>query len=400
MKTFNNSTHRGLGKISAYFFIAAIVLSAAIARGEHGVSDGDIKIGMSNAQSGNAAALGIGVKTGAETYFNKLNAAGGVSGRKINLIAYDDAYEPNKCKGNTQKLLEQDDVFALLGYVGTPTSAAILPILADSDAIYFGPFTGAASLRTPVKKNIYNVRASYGDETDGLVEHLTSDLKLNKIAIFIQDDAYGAAGEKGVSDALKKRNLEVAAKGTYPRNTSDVDGAVDTLKAANPQAVIMVGTYKACAAFVHKCKAAGFNPTFCNISFVGTAAFIKEAGADGEGVFISQVMPSPFDSSIEIVKQYQDDMKAAGHEDLDYTSLEGYIDAVVFTQGLQKAGKELTRASLSSAFESTSGDIGGFKIAFSASDHQASKTVYFTVIKSGKPITVTNFATTNVADVH
>jgi branched-chain amino acid transport system substrate-binding protein len=400
MNTFKNSNQRVIGQIPACIFIAAIVLSTASAFAEHGVSDSDIKIGMSNAQSGNAAALGIGVKTGAETYFNKINTAGGVNGRKINLIAYDDGYEPNKCKGNTQKLLEQDDVFALFGYVGTPTSAAILPILADSDAIYFGPFTGAASLRTPVKKNIYNVRASYGDETDGLVEHLTTDLKLNKVGIFVQDDAYGAAGEKGVTEALKKRSLDVAAKGTYPRNTSDVDAAVETLKAANPQAVVMVGTYKACAAFVKKCKAAGFNPVFCNISFVGTAAFIKEAGADGEGVFISQVMPSPFDASIDIVKQYQDDMKAAGHEDLDYTSLEGYIDAVVFTQGLQKAGKDLTRASLSSAFESTSGDIGGFKIALGATDHQASKTVYFTIVKGGKPLTVTNFATTNVADVH
>jgi len=196
MKTNTNSSHRGIQKVSACFIVATILLAAASARGEHGVSDSEIKIGMSNAQTGNAAALGSGVKSGAETYFNKINSSGGVNGRKVNLVAYDDGYEPAKCKGNTQKLLEQDDVFALFGYVGTPTSAAILPILSNTDAIYFGPFTGAASLRTPVKKNIFNVRASYGDETDGLVEHLTTDLKLNKVGIFIQDDAYGAAGEK------------------------------------------------------------------------------------------------------------------------------------------------------------------------------------------------------------
>ena len=185
---------------------------------------------------------------------------------------------------------------------------------------YIAPFTGAEFLRNPVNKHVFNVRASYFDETEGMIERLMKDLNVRKVGVFIQDDAYGNAGKAGVVRALMKNNLTLAGEGKYKRNTVEVEAGLAALKAANPEAVVMVGTYKACAAFVKQAKAAGFNPKFLNVSFVGTSEFIKEAGAEGEGVYITQVVPSPDDAGVPLVKQYQADMKAAGATEYDYTA--------------------------------------------------------------------------------
>ena len=356
-----------------------------------GVTDSEIKLGMCNVLTGNSAALGTGVKAGAAAFFAKLNAAGGVQGRKIVLVSYDDGYEPQQTVAQTTKLISEDQVFALFGYVGTPTSSAILPQLGRTGIPFVAPFTGAEMLRNPIKKNVFNVRASYFDETEGLVERLTTDLGVKSIGIFIQDDAYGAAGEAGVVKALRKRGLILAGKGTYKRNTVDVDAGLAALQQAKPEAVIMIGSYKGCAALVRNAKAGGFKPVFCNVSFVGTSALIRELGADGDGVYISQVMPSPWDAGVPIVKEYQAAMRAAGQNDFDYTSLEGYVSATVLVQGLDKAGKELTRDNFLYAMESLNADIGGLSVAFSPNNHQALKTVYFTKVQNSKAVPVTKF---------
>ncbi len=366
----------------------ALLSVTSMAMSENGVTDTEIKIGMANALSGPAKGLGMGIKRGSEVYFNKLNEAGGVHGRKIKLLSEDDGYEPTRAANVTQKLVSQDNVFALFGYVGTPTAKASEAIASKSGVPFFAPFTGAEFLRTPVNRLVYNVRGSYSSETEMQVERLTQDLGVKKIAIFIQDDAYGVAGKEGVIRALQKRNMTLAAEGRYKRNTDDVDAGLALLKAASPDAVIMVGAYKACAALVKKAKAAGFHPKFLNLSFVGTADFIKEAGADGEGVYITQVVPSPADTSVPIVKQYQADMKAAGIAEFDYTSLEGYINAAVFAEGLKAAGSKLTRESLLGALDRMKINVGGLEVSFSQTDHQGIKQVYLTKVQNGKAVPV------------
>jgi len=224
-----------------------------------------------------------------------------------------------------------------------------------------------------------------------MVERLTKDLDIKKIGVFIQDDAYGNAGKAGVNRALSKVGLSLAGEGRYKRNTVDVDAGLAALKAAAPEAVVMVGTYKACAAFVKKARAAGFTPKFLNVSFVGTADFIREAGADSEGVYITQVVPPPADASSPLVKQYQADMKAEGKSEFDFTSLEGHVDAVVLVEALKKAGPELTRASFLNAFENLSLDLGGLKVAYSPTNHQGVKTIFYTMVKDGKPVAITKF---------
>lgn len=363
--------------------LLAMALGAEVANAE-GVTDTEIKLGMSNALSGASAALGTGMKSGATAFFTKFNAGGGVEGRKINLVSYDDTYEPAKAVENTKKLIETDKVFALFGYVGTPTSTAVLPLAGKNKVPYFAPFSGAEFLRNPVNPIVYNIRSSYFDETEAQVEFLTKKLSLKKIGIFMQDDAYGAAGESGLLRALKKRNLQIVGKGKYARNTVDVASGVKELKTAAPEAIVMVGSYKACAEFVKQAKAAGIKAVFLNLSFVGTSAFISEVGSDGEGVYITQVVPSPWDTSIPVVKEYQADMKAQGASSYDYTSLEGYVAAKAFGEALKGAGKNLTVDSLLSSLNGMNIDLGGFSVRFSPTDHAGSKKVWLTIVKGGK----------------
>lgn len=378
-------------RIRVLSMLTAMSLTTFSVQAEDGVSANEIVIGMANALSGPTAGLGTGMRDGAAAYFNKVNASGGVNGRKIKLISIDDGYEPAKAAAATTKLIEQDKVFALFGFVGTPTSVAVVPIASKAGVPYIAPFTGAEALRNPVNKVVFNVRASYFNETEGQVEHLTKDLGIKKIGVFIQDDAYGTAGKGGVLRALQKRSLTLAGEGKYKRNTEEVDEAVGLLKTAQPEAIVMVGTYKATAAFVKKAKAQGLNAKFLNVSFVGTDDFIAATGSDGEGVYISQVVPSPDDASIPVVKQHQADMKAAGKNEVNYTTLEGYIGAQVLVEGLKTAGSNLTRAAFFDAMNKLNLDVGGMKLSFKPTDHQASDSVFFTRIKAGKAVPVTKF---------
>lgn len=360
------------------------------AAAEDGVSATEVVFGMANALSGPAAGLGTNLKNGATAYLNKVNAAGGVHGRKIKVLSVDDGYEPARTVEQTNSLIQEKKVFALFGYVGTPTSTAAVPLASKAGVPYLFPFTGAEFLRNPVNKWVFNVRTSYFDETEAMVEHLTKDLGVKKIAVFIQDDAFGEAGKSGVNRALHKRDMQLAGEGRYKRNTTDVDDGLSKLKAASPNAVVMVGTYKALAAFVKKAKAAGLNSKFLTVSFVGTNEFIREAGAEGEGTYITQVVPSPDDESVPVVKQFREDATAAGIE-ANYGSLEGYIDARVLVESLNKAGKDLTREQLLKALESMNVDIGGLKVAMTQQKHQALSRVYLTKVSGAKAVSIDKF---------
>ncbi len=373
-------------RLSLLGLLFATMMSSVYA--DPGVTPTEIKIGMANALSGPTAALGQGIKAGSEAYFKKVNAAGGVNGRKITLVSEDDGYDPQRTATATEKLIKKDGVFALFGYVGTPTSKAALSLVNDNNIPFFAPFTGAEFLRAPLNKNVFNIRSSYFNEIELQVERLVSDAGITKIGLFYQEDTYGKVGKEGLQLSLQKRKLSITGEGHYLRNTEDVDAGLAALLQAKPDAVLMVGTYKACAALVQKAHAAGYKPKFFNLSFVGTANFIKAAGEAAEGVYITQVVPSPFDESLPIVKQYQADLKAAGVSDYDYTSFEGYIDAVVLVEGLKKAGPDLTRAGFLSALEKLSSNFGGLDIAFGPQDHQGLNKVYLTKVQKGKAVTV------------
>lgn len=354
-------------------------------RAEPGVSDGEILIGQSAALSGPAEQLGKQMALGAKVYFDHVNQGGGIHGRKIRLLSLDDGYEPDRAKANTLKLINDEKVFALFGYVGTPTSLAALPIFTDEKVPFFGAFTGAQALREPFNRYIFNVRAGYNEETEEIVNQLLT-LSLKRIAVFYQNDAYGQAGLKGVTAALARRKLTPVATATVERNSADVAAAVKAIGPAKADAVIMVSAYKSVSAFVKAMKQDGFNPQFHNVSFVGSMALAKELGADGSGVAVAQVVPFPWRGTLRITRDYQEMMKKAGQENLDFVSLEGYIAAEVLVDGLRRAGKDLTREKLIGGLESMSKtDIGGFAINFSKTSHSASSFVDLTIIgKNGK----------------
>ena len=334
-----------------------------------------IVLGQSAAFSGPAAQLGIQMNRGARIHFDAANASGGINGHTIELKTLDDGYEPDRCKANTEKLIK-DDAFALFGFVGTPTCLAALPLVNDARIPFFGPFTGAEALRDPFSKVVFHVRASYYDETGLIVRQLTT-LGLKRIAVFYQDDAYGKAGLEGVKRALKPLNLEPVALGTVQRNTVEVAQAVKDIVAKAPEAVVQISAYKSCAAFIREARKAGYGGTFFNVSFVGTQALADELGKAGRGVMVSQVMPFPFSTTTAIAREYLDAVKRTGGDAKpNYSSVEGYLAAKVFTEGLKRAGRAPSREALVSGLESIQNfNFGGFQVDFGPRDHVASNFV-------------------------
>jgi len=365
-------------------FMLAVLLATGIpASAEDGVSADKIVFGQATALEGPASALGQGMKTGLEAAFAEINKAGGVKGRKLELKSVDDGYEPTKSIEAVKKLLEQDKVFAIAGTVGTPTAAATQPIATAAGAPFIGAFTGAEFLREPYKPLVMNIRASYFQETEAMVEHLTKDLGASKIAIMYQDDAFGQAGLAGVKKALDKRQMQLAGEGTFERNTVAVKAALLAIKKADPQAVIMISPYKPAAEFIKLAKQIKLDVTFVNISFVGSDALVKELGAAGAGVVITQVVPFPQDAAIPVVGRYQAALKASSPDaQPGFVSLEGYLVGRAIIAALEKVNGDPTRQALVEAVQKSGTlDLGGFKLAYSASSNRGSDHVFMTVIQ-------------------
>lgn len=344
----------------------------------------EIVLGQSVALTGPAQELGKEMQLGAKTYFDIVNAAGGVRGRKIVLRTLDDGYEPPRAEANTKKFVDDGDVLALFGYVGTPTSAASIPVAIKAKVPFFGAFTGAELLRTPLNRYVFNVRASYFDETEAIVRQMTQS-GVTRIAVFYQNDSYGQAGLAGVQRALTKRKLEVAAKATVERNSTDVSAAVAAMMAAKPEVIIMISAYSSCSEFIKQLKAKELATRYVNVSFVGTRALAKALGPAADGVMISQVMPPPTANKFPLIAEYQKALRAAGVNDFSYTSLEGYVAAKVMVEALRKGG-DASREALVKALEGLRNvDLGGFSVSFGPDNHNASSFVEMTVLnKNGE----------------
>lgn len=373
-------------KTNSLLLTGLMLLLSTLVHAETGVSGKSILIGQSAALSGPAQQLGTEMRDGAQAYFDHVNAQGGVAGRQIVLKTLDDGYEADRATSNTKQLIDVEGVFSLFGYVGTPTSNAALPLVAKADIPFFAAFTGAQSLREPFNRNVFNIRASYFEETERIVQHITT-LSISRIAVFYQNDAYGKTGLEGVTRALKKRNIEVIGVATVERNSVDVAQAIAQMKLAKPQAIIMISAYKSCAAFIKEMLKDPIGaPIFWNISFVGSQALSKELGKEGRGVMISQVVPTPWDDVNLVVKEYKNFYLNKPGREAGYVSLEGFIAAKVFVEGLKRTGGNLTRESFVRSLETMSNyDAGGFQVKFSPTNHNGSHFVDLTVIgKDGK----------------
>jgi ABC-type branched-subunit amino acid transport system substrate-binding protein len=372
-------------KILLALAAAALLPCQASAQGSPGVTADKIVLGQAAVFSGPAAQLGIQMRNGVKAYLEHVNAQGGVHGRKIELVTEDDFYESARAPAASRKLIEEHKVFALIGYVGTPTGVVHLPVVTQAKVPLVGMFTGAEVLRVPFNRYVFHVRASYYDETEKIVEQIVS-IGGRNIAVFYQDDAYGMAGLTGTDIAMKKRNLQISAKATVERNTVKVENAVQTIQALKPDAVVMISAYTSIAEFVRQMKKAGSNATFYNVSFVGSKALADALGKDGVGVAISQVVPFPWGRAVPVVQEYQQLAKKAGYADYNFSALEGFLSAKVAVEGLRRAGRNLTRESYIATMEKMHDvDLGGFFVGYSPTNRAGSKFVDLTIIgRDGK----------------
>jgi ABC-type branched-subunit amino acid transport system substrate-binding protein len=381
----------------------------------------EIRIGMSAAFRGSAAGLGAELYRGAQAYYSEVNARGGVFGRPISVVALDDSYNPEPCIRNTIQLLEREKVFFLSNYVGTPTLTRALPVIkqyADQHVVLVGNFTGAQPQReAPYVDQVFNVRASYRQEMQALVERFWQ-AGARRFGVYYQIDAYGRSGTDGVARALAARNARIVAEATYVRNATfdeDMGLAVGALREAGCDVVLCTGAYQGCGAFVRSARDAGFAVPISNVSFVGSdamlALLVKHGRAKGRdytrGLINSQVVPSYDDTTLPGVVEYRalmdkhnpavpDAIRDPHYVPQKYSfiSLEGYVNARVITEALKRAGANAGRPTFRQALESLRGlDLGiGAPLTFTAERHQGLDSVYFTRVDGDRWVPIVDWS--------
>jgi branched-chain amino acid transport system substrate-binding protein len=380
-------------------FAALLALSVSPAFGQTapGVTENEILIGSCSALEGPSRFLGVETVTGAKAYFNLINEEGGVNGRKLKLISADDSYDPAKTQACFDHLMSEK-VFALGFFVGTPTAVKYVPMADSAKIPLVGLFTGAQTLYVPLRHWIVNVRASYFDETREQVDGLWKALGYKKIAVIYPEDAFGTAVLEGVKAALKQQGSEPVAIASYQRQTAQVGGAIDTVRGANPDAVVVVGPANTVAPILKQSHAKGWKPLFLTVSFVGTDELISEAGQDAESVVITQVVPPYYMTEQKSVALYRRSLnKYFPSEQPNFVSLEGFVDAMVMVEGLKRAGKDLTREGLIHAIESIHDhDLGlgpQLKLNYSAKEHKGFDHVIPSVVRGGRAVPFTDWST-------
>jgi branched-chain amino acid transport system substrate-binding protein len=352
---------------------------------ESGVTDSEIIVGSSVSASGPLGPLGTGIRDGAAAYFDHVNKQGGVAGRKIRFIALDDAYMADRTVANIKKLINDEHVFALLGVTGTPSVMAAIPIAGAANVPLFGPFSGAGEIRKGFNRHLFTVTASYGEEMEKIVEHITT-FGITRVAVVYLNNGFGKSGLAGVEQAMQKRNLKVLGAAPVEADSSDIKAAADAMARIEPQVIIMATAGKVSADYIKEHKSRLLNTQFYCLSVTSIAQLSSVLGADVRGIAVSQTMPFPWSATSKLVKDYQGIMKSLKRTDYSYASMQGFLSAKVFVEGLRRAGRDLSREKLISSLESMShADIDGYQISFSPDNHHGSKYVDLTVLgKDGK----------------
>jgi len=364
--------------------VALLIADAAQGKEQPGVSDRSILFGQSAAFSGSARELGRNMRLGIQVAFREVNEQGGVHGRRLELLSLDDGYEPEAAIDNTLQLIESEQVFALIGAVGTPTSRSAVPIAEDAKVPYIAPLTGSSFLRDPKWRGVVNIRASYYQEVEEIVARLTDDLHIERIAVMYQDDSFGRDGFRGVRQALASRALAPVAVGVYPRNTKAVKAALLDLRSGHPQAVILIGTYQPVATLIAWARATNFTPIFATISFVGSNALARELGPAGSGVFVTQVVPFPTATVPAIASAYRRALAAyAPKAEPGFVSFEAYLAGRLVIAALDGCGRAVSRACLLDNLRRAEViDLEGFELRYGDSDNQGSDAIFLTVLNS------------------
>ena len=366
---------------TAALIAALAATGAAQAQPTPGVSATSIVFGQSAPLSGANAELGNDIRNGALAYFRKVNEAGGVHGRRLELVTLDDANQVPRSEANTKELVEQRQVFALFGYPSATLSRPALPTVEKYGVPFLAPFTGADPMRV-FNRHVYNMRASYADELEKIVEHFVP-LGVKRFSVVYYDDIVGRENYAAVERALKKRALEPVSIAAFKdRAKPDIQAGVAAIAKASPDVVILTTLYKASSDFVKLARNSGVAAQMVSNSFPGASPLAKELGKDGAGVIVATVVPPPTKRSLPIVHEYQAAIeKLTGRKEFSFTSLESYIGAKVAVQALRRAGPQPTRAGFMRELDALKDfDAGGYGLSFSPTNHNGSSFVELTVI--------------------
>ena len=356
---------------------------------EIGVSDQEIVLGQSLGITGPLAQIAPDIVNGGKAYFDAINSTGGIYGRKIRSVVLDEGYDPARTLKTARQLIEDDKAFALYNSTGTANVAAILPMLANEaqPVPLVGPLTGADGIRNPRMDNVFHVRASYEDELEKLVEHLTT-VGIKRLGVLWINNGMGKDGMAGIEKAMKKHGVTSYASVSIQPDGSDAEKAIASLRETQPAAIIMITTGTATVSFIK-----GFNKVqkgmrFYALSVMGTQSALKALGPDGIGVVVTTVVPFPWSNRNALAKEYQSAMRKAGYDNLSFLGFEAYINAKVIAEAIRRAGKDLTRAKFNSSMESMRDlNLGGFHLSFNKNQHQGSRFVELAIIRDGERFT-------------
>ncbi len=372
-------TRRGVARrrtllAAAAAFAAGIVPPLALARTE-GVTDTEIVLGQSCQLTGPLAALTSELRLGAKLHFDEVNKTGGIGGRQVRVIALDDAYDPKRSAANTVKLIDEENVLALFAYAGTPGSLAAVPIAEERRVPFFAPFTGSDALRVKHSRYVFNIKAGYGDELEAMVRQIGS-VGISKAAVIYLNNAFGTGGLAQVEKAAETHHVQLLSKAALEVDGSKLDATVAATAQNQPPAVIMVSAGKPGVDFIDAYLKAGHRSTFYMLSVTSNTQLVQVLGSRARGIVISQVVPSPWNQSVKLVRDFQRLARAAGLTDFTFSQMEGFVSANVLTDALRRAGKVPTREGLIRALEETKRlDLGGYLIELSPTRHSSGKLV-------------------------
>ncbi|PWK33147.1 ABC transporter substrate-binding protein [Cupriavidus plantarum] len=360
---------------------AALGFAIHTASAEPGIGRNTIRIGQSAGVTGPVAGSVKEQIAGAHVYLSTVNAAGGIHGRKIELVTYDDGFDAKRTPDNVRKLIQEDKVFALFMVRGTPQNESILPIISAEKVPLVAPLTGAITLHRPVNRYVFNVRAKYQDEVARAINHLATS-GMTRIAIFYANDGFGQDVYEGFTTALQARGVQPAGAASYARPMGDIGQGVATLNKTNPQAVLVIGSGNEAARVIREMKRAGSQAQFVTLSNNAADSFIKDLGEDGRGLIITQVVPGTNSSQMTLASEYR---SLARQQSVEPTNagMEGFMSAKVLVEGLRRAGPDPTREKLVAALENLRDyDLGGILISYSATRHTGSSFVEMSIVSS------------------
>ena len=366
-----------LKKLCASFACTLLFVNTqlAVAQTAPSVPDSEILIGQSCQLTGPLAALSTETRQGANLYFDYINANGGIRGRKIRVIALDDAYDPKKAAENTRTLIEQEKVLALFQYAGTPPSLAALPMVEEAGVPFIAPFTGSDALRKKFSRYVFNIKAGYSAELAAMIKQLAA-VGITKVAVAYLNNSFGTGGLASLKESAKLHGVSLIAESPIEVDGSKMDLAVETIGKSLPQAIIVVSAGKPSINFVDAYLKAGYRSTFYMLSVISNTQLVAALGDRARGIVISQVVPSPWNQGISVSREFQGLAVKQGIKEYTFSQMEGFISAKFLVEALRRAGSKPTRESLIRGLETINAvDFGGYGVEISSTQHSSGKFV-------------------------